>query len=123
MSAWGGRFETKSKGKMIRGKLPEKVVKALEAAGLSLKKPFTELITNNLEKEVEYHIKRLYKTGKLIRCDTKEEPIIFNCHSFRHFFAVTEYARDKDVYRVKNLLGHSSIAITDKYLRSLQEVQ
>ena len=123
MSAWGGKYETKSKGKIIRGKLPEKAVKAIEAAGLSLKKPFAGLVTNNLEKEVEYHVKRLYKTGKLTRLDSEGEPIIFNSHSMRHFFAVTEYSRDKDVYRVKDLLNHSSIAITDKYLRGLGEVE
>lgn len=121
MTAWGGKFQTKSKGKIIRGILPEKAVKAIEAAGLSLKKPFAGLVTNNLEKEVEYYIKGLYKIGKLTRCDSKGEPIIFNCHSFRHFFAVSEYDRDKDIYRVKEALNHSNIAITDKYLRSLKE--
>ena len=120
MNAWGGKYETTSKGKTIRGKLPAEAVKAIEAAGLSLKKPFAGLVTNNLEKEVEYHVKRLYKTGKLTRCDSKGEPIVFNCHSFRHFFAVTEYGKEKDVYRVKDLLGHSNIAITDKYLKSLR---
>ena len=121
MSAWGGKYETKSKGKTIRGILPEKAVKAIEAAGLSMKRPFSGLKTNNLEKEVEYHIKRLYKTGKLTRCNTKGEPVIFNCHSFRHFFAVTEYANSRnDIHWVKDQLGHSNIAITDKYLRSLK---
>lgn len=119
LSAWGGQFETMSKGKTIRGTLPERAVKAIEAAGLSLKKPFEGLVTNNLEKEAEYHVKRLYKTGKLERRDAKGNPVIFNCHSMRHFFSVTEYARDKDIHRVKELLGHSSIAVTDKYLRSI----
>ena len=120
MSAWGGKFETVSKGKMIRGSLPEKAVKAIEAAGLSLKKPFDWVVTNNLEKEVEYHVKRLYKAGKLARRDAKGNPVIFNCHSFRHYYAVSEYSRDKDVQRVKELLAHSNIAITDRYLRSLK---
>jgi len=119
MSAWGGQFETRSKGKTIRGTLPEKAIRAIEAAGLSLKKPFEGLVTNNLEKEVEYHIKSLYKTGKLSRRDAKGDPVIFHSHSFRHYFSVTEYAKDKDIHRVKELMGHSSIAITDKYLRSL----
>jgi integrase len=119
LSAWGGMFETRSKGKTIRGTLPERAVKAIEAAGLSLKKPFEGLATNNFEKEVEYHIKRLYKTGKLSRRDAKGDPVIFHCHSFRHYFAVTEYAKDKDIHRVKELLSQSSIAVTDRYLRSL----
>ena len=122
ISAWGGRYETISKGKSIRGSLPEKAVKAIEVAGLSLKTPFDWVVTNNLEKQVEYHIKQLYKTGKLTRCNTKREPIIFNCHSFRHFFSVTQYELlDKDVHKLKELLNHSNISITDKYLRSLEE--
>jgi integrase len=120
MSAWGGKYETESKGKKIRGTLPERAVRAVEAAGLSLKKPFAYVVTNNLEKEVEYHVKRLYKTGKLDRLDTNGEPVIFNCHSFRHFFSVTEYERTKDIHHVKEMLNHSNIAITDKYLRSLK---
>ena len=120
MSAWGGRYETKSKGKTIRGTLPEKAVKAIENAGLSLKKPFDELITNNFEKQVEYHIKKLYKTGKLTRLDSKGEPIIFNCHSMRHFFSIQEYEKDRDIHRVKELLGHCNIAITDRYLRGIR---
>jgi integrase len=119
MTAWGGKFETISKGKIIRGKLPAKAIKTIEAAGLSLKKPFEGLVTNNLEKKVEYHVKGLYKSGKLTRLDTNGEPIIFSSHSMRHYFAVAEYSRDKDVYRLKDLLGHSNIAVTDRYLRSL----
>ena len=119
MSAWGGKFDAKSKGKTIRGVLPEKAVKAIEAAGLSLKKPFEGLVTNNFEKRVEYHVKGLYRAGKLTRLDSEGKPIIFNSHSMRHYFSVTEYNRDKDVYRVKDLLGHSNIAVTDRYLRSL----
>jgi site-specific recombinase XerC len=42
LSAWGGQFETRSKGKTIRGTLPEKAVKAIETAGLSLRKPFQD---------------------------------------------------------------------------------
>jgi integrase len=121
MSAWGGRFETKSKGKTIRGSLPEKAVKAAEAAGLSLKKPFEGLAANNLEKKVEYYVKALYRQGKLSRLDTEGKPVIFSCHSFRHFFAVSEYGKNKDIYRLKELLGHSDISVTDKYLRSLKD--
>jgi integrase len=121
MSAWGGRFETKSKGKTIRGTLPERAVKAIQDAGLSLKKPFEGLVTNNLQKKVEYHVKRLYRIGKLARLDSQGEPIIFSCHSFRSYFAIQEYERDKDLFRLKGLLGHSSTVVTDTYLRNFKE--
>jgi len=125
MSAWGGKYETTSKGKRIRGTLPEKAVKAIQDAGLSLKKPFAEFIrnTNAFEKQVEYHVKRLYKAGKLTRLGSDGEPIIFNCHSMRHFFANTEYDLDKDIHRAKELLDHTNIAITDRYIKSLKKAE
>jgi integrase len=43
-------------------------------------------------------------------------------YSFRHTAAVNEYTRTKNIYRVQDLLGHTSIAVTQKYLRSLGNV-
>ncbi len=38
-------------------------------------------------------------------------------HSLRHTFALREYARTKDIYLVKGLLGHSSVTVTEVYMR------
>lgn len=38
-------------------------------------------------------------------------------HSLRHTFALREYARTKDIYYVKGLLGHSSVTVTEIYMR------
>jgi len=38
----------------------------------------------------------------------------------RHFYALTEYTKTKDIYNVSKLLGHASIAITEVYLRGLK---
>lgn len=43
-------------------------------------------------------------------------------YSFRHTAAVELYRRTKDVYLIQKLLGHSSITVTLKYLRSLGEL-
>lgn len=43
-------------------------------------------------------------------------------YSFRHTAAVELYRKTKDVYLIQKLLGHSSITVTLKYLRSLGEV-
>ena len=38
-------------------------------------------------------------------------------HSLRHTFALREYARTRDIYYVKGLLGHSSVVVTEIYTR------
>jgi integrase len=43
-------------------------------------------------------------------------------YSFRHTAAISLYRRTKDVHLLQKLLGHSSIVVTLKYLRSLGEL-
>jgi len=43
-------------------------------------------------------------------------------YSFRHTAAVDLYRRTKDVYLLQKLLGHSTIVVTLKYLRTLGEI-
>ncbi len=40
-------------------------------------------------------------------------------HAFRHCFAVTYIRRGGDIYRLSRLLGHASITMTQRYLRSM----
>jgi integrase len=42
-------------------------------------------------------------------------------YSFRHTAAIDVFRRTKDVYMVQKIMGHSSVVITLKYLRSLGE--
>ncbi len=44
---------------------------------------------------------------------------IFSPHDFRHYFAVEEYKKNKDIYKLKKLLNHSNISITENYLKAL----
>jgi len=108
----GNTFTSTSKGKDITGILPAHVIKALKKAGLDTKKPFAGILANTLEHRVAYAIKKLYKEGKV--------SAIYSCHDFRHFFAVTEYSKDKDIYRLKKLLDHASIQVTENYLKSIK---
>jgi site-specific recombinase XerD len=77
---------------------------APEAAGKS---------ANTLEKQVARAIEKMHREGKL-----REG---YSAHDFRHFFAVKEYREDHDIHRVKELLHHASISVTENYLRSLGE--
>ena len=40
-------------------------------------------------------------------------------HRFRHTFASEFYRRHKDLLALRNLLGHTKIEVTERYLRSL----
>ena len=111
------RYHGKSKGKEleegeVKGvTLPAKVIEALAAAELDIKKPFVWITANAIERRINYHIGKLYQAGKISAA--------FSCHDFRHFFARNEYLKDKDILRVSRLLNHANISITQKYLRSI----
>jgi integrase len=43
-------------------------------------------------------------------------------YSFRHTAAIQLYRQTKDVHLLQQLLGHSAITVTLKYLRNLGEI-
>jgi site-specific recombinase XerD len=112
MEITGERFKTHSKGKDISGVLPGNVLKAVKAANAPEKRrPFAGITQEALARRIEYHIGKLHKDGKI--------KAAYSCHDFRHFYAVAEYNKDKDIKRVQRLLFHSGIQVTDQYLRGL----
>ena len=108
----GGKYYAHSKGKGIQGFLSEQSMSAL--AGLNLNRPFAEFNLDTVITKVQWQINKAYRKGLI---HTKFSP-----HDLRHAFAVREYGKDKDIVKLKNQLGHSSIAITDRYLRSLENI-
>jgi integrase len=86
----GNRFTSRSKGKDIAGELPPEVVKRL---GPLQKRPFAGTKANTLEHRIARTIARLAKAGKV--------GAPYSCHDLRHFYAVTEYRKDRDIYRLK----------------------
>jgi len=46
----------------------------------------------------------------------------YSTHDFRHLFATTEDRKDRDIYRVWNLLGYGSVLVKEAHLRGLGEV-
>lgn len=111
----GDRFFGRSKGKDISGALPTATLKAIKAAGLPLRGPFAGVLPNTLEKRIARAVAKLYATGKV--------QAAYSAHDFRHFYAVTEYRRDRDIHRVSRLLGHASILVTESYLKGLGEAE
>lgn len=102
----GERFTARSKGKDISGELPREVLEALEASGLDSRRPFAGLKETQIADRFRYH--------------AREAGFPFSVHDLRHFFAVKEYKKDRDIYRLKTLLGHASIQVTENYLKSLE---
>ena len=76
-----------------------------------MKKLFTDMSIPAVKMSMKYHIGKLYKKG-LLKAN-------YSSHDLRHFFAVREYAKDKDIWRVSRLLNHSSLGSTEKYLKGL----
>jgi len=106
----GGRFSCVSKGKEHEGEVPGELLSFLRRR-VRLGKPFAGMSVAAVKKSVEYHLDKLFRNGE-IRAR-------YSCHDFRHYFAVVEYGKDRDIWRVSRLLGHSSLASTEKYLRGL----
>jgi site-specific recombinase XerD len=108
----GEAFVGRSKGKPIAGQMPAPVLQAIASAGLSLVRPFSRLTGRHLADRVRRHIERLATRGAV--------GAVYSAHDLRHFFAVTDYQTHHDLYRLKVLLGHADLAITERYLRSLK---
>lgn len=111
MTFHGGKFFTESKGKKISGELPETCIEAIEKAGLKKTAPFADWNTAKVSAMFQYHVSKLYTAGKIA--------YKYSAHDLRHFFALTEYTKNKDIYALKNLLNHCSIAVTEIYLQGL----
>jgi integrase len=108
LSIRDGKYTCQTKGKQQQGKLTPEVLKALKPFGA---KPFAERTAAGIRESVVYGMETLHEAGK-IRAR-------YSCHDLRHSFAVSEYRKDKDIYRVSQLLGHHNISITQTYLRCL----
>jgi len=114
LSVSGEKFSGHTKGRDVSGKLPTIALEAIKAASLPLRGPFAGELANTLEKRMARAIGKLYSTGKL--------QAEYSAHDFRHYFAIQEYRKDHDIHRVKELLHHASISVTESYLRSLEEI-
>ena len=112
LKIWGNKYQSVSKGKMIYGEFPIEVITNIKGADFNNKTPFEKYSTNAMKLRIYRQTLKLYKEGKIRAA--------YSAHDFRHYFAVTEYMNDKDIYRVSKLLNHTNISITEGYLRSLR---
>ncbi len=54
-------------------------------------------------------------------CETspKIDGCAHTCRDFRHYFAVNLYCETRDIYAVKEALGHATVSITEVYLAGM----
>jgi integrase len=111
----GNFYHVTSKGKEYNIDLDREAVKRMKAAELDPRRPFAGRTTNSIERAIAYYIGKLYQDGKI------KAP--YSCHDFRHFAACREYEATKNPLHVQAFLHHSSLTITERYLRSIGEAQ
>lgn len=103
-------YKSTSKSKEIRGFFDNETVKKIRNFSTN-KKPFAMLTPGAIQQETRYYITKLYNQGKIQH--------IYSIHDFRHFFAISFYKETKDIYTLSKKLNHSSISITETYLKGL----
>jgi integrase len=103
---------TISKGKAISGEFPIEVICNIKSSMLNSNSPFMGFSTHALKLRIYRATTRLKDKG-LIRD-------AYSAHDFRHYFAVSQYKEDRDIFKLSKLLDHSNISITQTYLKSLE---
>jgi len=107
----GNRFEAESKRGVVAGVMPTRAISLIAKAGLRASRPFEGWPGPRLSMRLFWVFKGLLGDEKV--------PAQYSAHDLRHFFAVSEYTRNHNIHDLKVLLGHSTIGMTERYLRGL----
>lgn len=111
-------FSTQSKGKLYNGHLNE-----TECIGATpvlkyfsifegKKRPFSNLDATKLRMQIAYWMKKLQQQGLI--------STVYSAHDFRHYYSKAFYIKSgNDIYKLKKMLNHSGISITETYLKTL----
>ena len=108
----GERFSVRVKGGKVRNiEMKPATAAVLKQYGYLKPHPFQGIGKSTIQGA----IRKL--TAGLVESETIRYR--YSCHDFRHYFAVRLYREAKDVYAVKEALGHSTVAVTEVYLAGL----
>jgi integrase len=108
----GPKYQSYSKGKNIYGEFSIEVIANIKQSDLNNKTPFQRLTTNALKLRIYRQTMKLRNQGKISAA--------YSAYDFRHYFAVSEYKKDRDIYKLSKLLDHTNISITENYLKCLK---
>jgi site-specific recombinase XerD len=112
LSIHGNKYKTFSKGKEITGLFDDQTISYIDGLGIKHNKPFERYTDTRLKNLFKYHTNKLFKQGVI--------SANYSFHDMRHYFSLNNYLTHKDIYRLSKELNHSSIAITEKYLKGLK---
>ena len=103
-----GRFYTSSKGRNITGEfnVDLEYLKSLYV-NLNVELPFSNLNSKTIDRLLKKYGQE--SLGKNI-----------HAHLFRHYFAQELLKETKDIYEVSRKLNHSSVLVTEHYLRGIE---
>jgi integrase len=110
-----GRFSTITKGKQFTGRFDEYEMRLIRenfgnTTGDNM--AFAEMTSGRMRSLF------LYYTGCMRDLGLIREP--YSLHDLRHYFAATEYRKNKDIFELSNKLNHAGIAVTGAYLTTLK---
>lgn len=99
-----GSFKGFSKGKKIDGSVTIELYRRIKKSRID----FSRLKKTTIQDNFARKIKELFGS------------ILYTPHGYRHYFATKLYTETNDIYLVSRALGHSSVVITENYLKSLK---
>ena len=108
-----GRTEISNKGKRRLVFLPEKLRKLLRSYARKQKKTAGAVFTTRTGKPLDRS--NIWRDMKALCESAGVAPEKVFPHSLRHLFARTFYSLEKDLSRLADILGHSSIVTTRIY--------
>ncbi len=110
------RFSYKQKGGQVRTKSLRPILQEILAeSGNTKRQPFKGIA----KVTIQAGIRRL--TVGLSARGVIRHP--YSCHDFRHYYAVRLYQETKDIYTVKQELGHATVGVTEIYLSGLKALK
>ncbi len=106
------RFSVRTKGDQVRSfELRPETREYLKHYGFLKRSPFKAIGLSTIQGAIRKLTDRLSGQGAIRHR--------YSAHDFRHYFAVKLYQETRDVYAVKNALGHATVSVTEVYLAGL----
>ena len=87
------------------------------------KKVREEKLIKNIKKTIKELAKKMYQKDiqRMIKKIVKSSGVYFSAHILRHMFAHQMIDAGLDLYKLKEILGHSSITTTQRYMSASRE--